>query len=151
MTDKANITYNQIADRNTQTAFAQTANEIAAVKRALLALEARFSETGYGAAGISSVSADVSATDIRETADGLVVLTLAFTVTLGGSPGYESFLVLGKGFPKLAAAGAVSYLSAPPSAGSVTCTVLPDGNVMIGTNGTGGELDCVATAVWKRR
>ena len=151
MSDKANITYNLVEDRNARTAFEQTANEIVGLKRTLANVLSRFNDTGYGAAGLSSVSASVTAADIRETADGLVILTFTFSATLG-TASYSSFMVLGKGFPKLATAGAVSYLSAPPSAGSVSCTVLPDGNVMIGTTSTGtGTLSCVATAVWKRR
>lgn len=153
MSDQANINYGLVADRNARMAFAQASSEITALKRAQTALESKLNETGYGAASISTMSADITASDIRETSDGLVILTITFPVTMAnGTSSYTTFMVLGKGFPKLAVAGSVSYLSAPPSAGSVSCTVLPDGNVKIGITATGsGTFDCVATAVWKRR
>lgn len=149
--DHANITYTNVADRAARTAFAQTSSEITALKRSTAALESRFAETGYGGASILTAADGVTSSEVRESAEGIVILNLSFSVTLP-STGYSNFLTLGGGFPKTAVAGAVSFPSAPP-AGSVTCVVLPDGQVKIGTNVTtgSGTLDCVATAVWKRR
>lgn len=149
MNESANITYSQVADRTARVAFEQVAAEITALKRA--AAKAAKADSGYGAATVSGVSAAVSAYDMRETPDGLMILTFAFSVTPGGSDTYATFLSVDKGFPKLAVAAAVSYLSAPPAAANVTCAVLADGSVKVGTTGTNAALDCVATAIWRRR
>lgn len=151
MSDHANITYAQVADRNARLAFEQASAEITALKRTVSALAARLGEAGNGAAGVSSVDDAVSAVDVRETADGIVILTFAFSVTPGGTPTYATFLSVDRGFPKLAVAASVSYLAAPPAAATVTCTVLADGSVKVGTTGTNAAIECVATAIWKRR
>ena len=138
---KANITYALVEDRNARTAFAQVSDEITALKRGVSKIESVSNDTGYGAASVSSVTAGVTF-DIREAADGLIVLTAAFPVDLADGPSYATLLTLSNGFPKMAVAAAVSYHSAPPAAGSVSCNVLPDGNVKIGIAAGAGTLDC---------
>jgi hypothetical protein len=150
MSTKANIVYSAVEDRNARIAFSQVAQEITAIKRDLSGLLSSAADSGYGAASVSSAATGVTF-DVRETNQGLVVLSMAFPVDLADDPSYETLLTLGNGFPKMAVAAAVSYLSAPPAAGNVSCTVLPDGNVKIGIAAGTGTLDCVATAVWKRR
>lgn len=151
MNNSANITYNGVADKNARTAFEQASSEITALKKGVADLSDRLSGTFGGASGASGVDASVTAWEASEGVGGTMMVTLAFAVTLDGSTGYAAFMTLAKGFPKSAVSGSVAFSAAPPAAGSVTCSVLPDGRVMIGKNGTGGAFDCIATAVWRRR
>lgn len=149
MSDHANIPYAGVADRLARTAFERVqavCNELYASVEALK----RKSADGAGAAGYSDVAASVSAVEIRE-ASGVVVLAFAFEATLSGTPGYDTLLKVTKAFPKAKVAGAVGFLSAPPAAGAVSCVMLEDGSVKVGTVGTGGAYNCVGTLTWIRR